>query len=104
MRAALIWHTSRHHRFSASASAQPGRGRLMAWAMVSEAITAPLRSTSTPLVLPVPMSIPSSRSTCQTLRVSQCVLDGKGSLPKSICAAGLLTAVTMPEPNAPAPS
>src|SRR5438552_1984234 len=63
----LIAHTSRHHSASASTSAQPGRGRFIEWAMVSEAITEPDVSTRTPFVLPVPMSIPSSKSTRQTL-------------------------------------
>ena len=33
--------------------------------MVSDAVTEPVASTRTPLVLPVPMSIPSSKSTRQ---------------------------------------
>src|ERR1700712_816883 len=63
--AELIWQISRHHSASASTSAHPGRGRLIEWAMDLDAMTDPDASTRTPLVLPVPMSIPSSRSTAQ---------------------------------------
>jgi hypothetical protein len=63
IRAVLISHTSRHHNASASTSAQPCRGRFIEWAMVSDARTDPDASTSTPFVLPVPMSMPSSKST-----------------------------------------
>ena len=55
--------TSRHHIPSASTSAHPGRGRSIEWATVSEARTEPEASTSTPFVLPVPISIPTNTST-----------------------------------------
>src|ERR1700754_363020 len=63
--AALIEHTSRHHMPSASTSAQPGRGKSIVCAIASEARTEPVVSTRTPFVLPVPMSIPSSKFTLQ---------------------------------------
>jgi hypothetical protein len=55
--------TSRHHIPSASASAHPGRGRSIEWATVSEAKTDLEASTSTPFVLPVPISMPTNTST-----------------------------------------
>jgi hypothetical protein len=55
--------TSRHHIPSASAWAHPGRGRSIEWATVSEAKTDPEASTSTPFVLPVPISMPTNTST-----------------------------------------
>src|SRR6476660_4721235 len=59
----LMSQTSRHHIPSASTSAHPGRGRSIEWATVSEARTEPEASTSTPFVLPVPISIPTNTST-----------------------------------------
>src|SRR5262245_46893516 len=79
--AALIEQTSRHHLPPASTSAQPGRGKSMVCAIVSEARTEPVVSTRTPFVLPVPMSIPSSKFTLQPYVARTATRDGC-----SVCA------------------
>src|SRR3954469_11506183 len=50
--------TSLHQTVSASISAHPGRGSDMLWPLVAVATISPVGVVRTPLLLPVPMSIP----------------------------------------------
>src|SRR5215211_7604680 len=63
---------SAHHTFSASCSAQPGRGSESAWGLSAVATTSPSGRASTPLELEVPMSTP--RSSSPTLGVPEPVV------------------------------
>src|SRR4029450_4898778 len=67
VRTLQILSTSSHQVRSASASAHPGRGNEIWCARWADSITRPSGVTSSPLVLEVPMSIPSTTSTSATV-------------------------------------